>query len=142
MLNERKVKLMTRLAIYEKNEGRHTIPLTKYFTDDFVSWNMIKTVVAITFAYFLGVAIWVLYNIEEILENIATLNYFEIIRYALLLYIILLVGYIVISYIAYRVKYYRAMKSLGEYEKGLKALAKIHMEEVRRREELGGKKES
>lgn len=142
MLNERKVKLMTRLAIYEKNEGKQTIPLTNFFTDDFVSWNMIKTVVAITFAYFLGVAIWLIYNIEEILENIATLNYFEIIRYALLLYIILLAGYIVISYIAYRVKYYRAMKSLEKYEKGLKELAKIHMEEVRRREELGGKKES
>lgn len=142
MLNERKVKLMTKLAIYEKNEGRHTIPMTKYFTDDFVSWNMIKTVVAITFAYFLGVAIWLLYNIEDIMENITTLNYFEIIRYALLLYVILLVGYIVISYIAYRVKYYRAMKSLAKYEKGLKELAKIHMEEARRREELGGKKES
>ena len=142
MLNERKVKLMTKLAIYEKNEGRHTIPMTKYFTDDFVSWNMIKTVVAITFAYFLGVGLWLIYNIEDIMENITTLNYFEIIRYALLLYVILLVGYIVISYIAYRVKYHCAMKSLAKYEKGLKELAKIHMEETRRREELGGKKES
>ena len=139
MLNERKVKLMTKLAIYEKNEGRHTIPMTKYFTDDFVSWNMIKTVVAITFAYFLGAGLWLIYNIDDIMENITTLNYFEIIRYALLLYVILLV---VISYIAYRVKYYRAMKSLAKYEKGLKELAKIHIEEARRREELGGKKES
>lgn len=142
MLNERKVKLMTKLAIYEKNEGRHTIPFTKYFTDDFVSWNMIKTIVAITFAYLLVAAIWLIYNVEDIMENIATLNYFEIIRYALLLYVILLVGYVAVSFIAYRVKYHRAMKSLAKYEKGLKELAKIHMEETRRREELGGKKES
>lgn len=142
MLNERKVKLMTKLAIYEKNEGRHTIPFTKYFTDDFVSWNMIKTVVAITFAYLLAAAIWLIYNIEDIMQNMATLNYFEIIRYALLLYAILLVVYLLISYVVYRVKYHCAMKSLAKYETGLKELAKIHMEEIRRREELGGKKES
>lgn len=141
MLNERKVKLMTKLAIYEKNEGKHTIPVTKFFSDDYVSWNMLKTVVSITIAYFIGAAIWVIYNIEDILENIATLNYFEIIRYAIMLYVILLLGYIVISYIAYKVKYHKAMKSLSRYEKGLKQLAKIHMEEARRREELGGNKE-
>jgi len=87
------------------------------------------------------VALWFIYNSEEIMQNIATLNYFEIIRYAVLLYVILLLGYIVIAYIAYNVKYHRAMKSLAGYEKGLKELARIHMEETRRREELGGRKE-
>ena len=69
MLNERKVKLMTRLTMYEKREGKHTIPMTKYFTDDFISWNMIKTVVAITFAY--APSLEISYNIPSVEPTIA-----------------------------------------------------------------------
>lgn len=141
MLNERKVKLMTKLAMYEKDEGKHFMPATKFFAGDYISWNMIKSVIAITVVYFLGLGIWLIYNIEQILENIATLDYFAIIRYAVMLYIILLIGYSVISYIVYTIKYRRIVKSLEKYDKGLKALAKIHVEEAHKREELGGQKD-
>lgn len=141
MLNERKVRLMTKLAIYEKSEGRQSIGMTKYFQGDYVSWNVIKTIIWITVAYILGAGVWLIYNSEDILQNIASLNYFAIIRYAVLLYCILVIGYAVIAYFVYSARYRRAMKSVAGYEKGLKELARIHMEETRRLEELGGQKE-
>ena len=36
MLNENKIKMMTKMAIYEKNEGRQMIKNSRYFKGDSV----------------------------------------------------------------------------------------------------------
>ena len=64
MLNEDKVKLMTRMAIYEKRKGKKVMKLTKYFQSDYVSFYMIKTAAAVTMAYLIVAACYVLYYIE------------------------------------------------------------------------------
>ena len=64
MLNEDKVKLMTRMAMYEKKKGRKVMKMTKYFHSDYVSWNMIKTAISVTFAYAMIAGCWLLYHME------------------------------------------------------------------------------
>ena len=36
MLNEEKVRYMTELAIFEKNEGKKIFPINRYFKKDYV----------------------------------------------------------------------------------------------------------
>ncbi len=131
MLKKRKVILMTKLAVYEKLEAKHMLKATKYFRGDYISWNVIKTIAAITIVYLLCAAMWLIYNSEFLIENIALLNYYAIISYAVALYVVLVLSYGVISYIVYTVKYRKAVKSMEKYEKGLKQLAKICVEERR-----------
>lgn len=129
MLNKKKIMLMTKLAMYEKQEGKHMFKASKSFRGDYVSWHVIKTIIAITLVYLLCAALWFIYNSEIIMQNFMVLNYFAIIRYAVMSYVLLVLVYGVIAYIVYSVKYSKAAKSIEHYEKGLRQLAKICVEE-------------
>lgn len=131
MLNEDKVKLMTRVAMYEKRSGRKNMKMTKYFRGDYVSWNMIKTAVAITIAYMLIAGCWVLYHLEYLMENLYTMDLVELVRQVLVYYIAVLVGYMILSYIIYTVKYSMAMKSLKRFRSSLKKIRQISHEEAK-----------
>ncbi len=131
MLKKRKVILMTKLALYDKLEAKHMLKAEKYFRGDYISWHVIKTIVAITIVYLLCAAMWFIYNSEFLMQNIASLNYYAIISYAVALYVILVLSYGVIAYIVYTVKYSKAVKTMENYEKGLKQLAKVCVEERR-----------
>ena len=41
MLNEEKVRYMTELAIFEKNEGKKIFPINRYFKKDYVDVPLI-----------------------------------------------------------------------------------------------------
>ena len=51
VLNENKVKMMTKMAIYEKNEGRKMLRTAKYFKGDFIAFGILKTLITTTFAF-------------------------------------------------------------------------------------------
>ncbi len=43
MINNKKVELMTKIALYEHDEGKQTIRLNKYFKQDYASTNMLRS---------------------------------------------------------------------------------------------------
>ena len=47
MLNNRKIRIMTKLATYEEKEGKEDIKLSKYYKTDFVRLNILKTIMSI-----------------------------------------------------------------------------------------------
>lgn len=131
MLNEDKVKLMTRMAVYEKRKGRAVMKMTKYFQSDYVSWNMIKTAAAVTFAYLMIGGSWVLYHLEYFMENLYTLDFTELIRRFLVYYVAVMAGYMILSFVIYTVKYSLAMKSLKRFRASLKKVKQMSQEEAK-----------
>ena len=75
MLKEEKIHLMTRLAFYEKREGKHTIPIGKYYKKDYVALKMLQTAFTTAIAYFCILALWVLGQMEELLEGLKNRNF-------------------------------------------------------------------
>ena len=53
MLNEKKIALMTKMAIYEQGEGKKSLPMSKYYRSDYISLRIINTVIVTTIAFFL-----------------------------------------------------------------------------------------
>ena len=49
LLNENKIKMMTKMAIYEKNEGKSMLKTAKYFKGDYIAFGVLKTRSCITF---------------------------------------------------------------------------------------------
>ncbi|MCI9541876.1 MAG: hypothetical protein HFG39_12710 [Lachnospiraceae bacterium] len=131
MLNEDKVKLMARMAMYEKKKGKKIMKMTKYFQGDYVSWNMIKTAIAATVAYLIVAACWALYHLEYLMENLYTLDFADLIKKFLTYYVVLLVGYLVLSYTIYSIKYSVSMKSLKRFRANLKKVKQINQEEAK-----------
>ena len=50
LLNENKIKMMPKMAIYEKNEGKSMLKTAKYFKGDYIAFGVLKTMSATTFA--------------------------------------------------------------------------------------------
>ena len=75
MLNENKIKMMTKMAIYEKNEGRQMIKNSRYFKGDYVAFGVLRTLIATTFAYIIMVILYVLCNLEKLVADINSLDY-------------------------------------------------------------------
>lgn len=129
MLNQEKIALMTKLASYEENEGKKTIPLSKYRREDYVGLKMINTVIVATFAYVLILASIVLINIEEMMAELANMDYIKAGRDILIGYVVILVVYMAISYVVYSIKFRKVRESLNEYNGNLKKLYNMYREE-------------
>lgn len=42
MINEEKVKIMTKLAMYEQGRGRKHLPVSRYYRSDYIGLALIK----------------------------------------------------------------------------------------------------
>lgn len=125
MLNNQKIRLMTRLAIYEKKHKISKNDITKCFKTDYVTYGMLRTMFAVTVAFLLGVVLFVLYNAQEFMDKINSLDYVALGKMFFGYYCILLVVYIIISLIVYCYKYDHAKGEVKRYLNNLKKLEKI-----------------
>lgn len=128
MINEEKVALMTKLALYEEKEGKKTLPLGKYYKEDYVGLHMLNTVILATFSYILILAVIIFAHLEEMMAELATMDYMKAGKDLIIGYVILLVVYLIISYIVYTIKFKRVRKSLNEYNGNLKKLYNMYKE--------------
>ena len=51
MLNEERIKLMTKMASYEANEGKRNVSIGSYFRGDYISLQVIKSIINATIAF-------------------------------------------------------------------------------------------
>lgn len=130
MLNNNKIRLMTRLAIYEEKDGKEDIKLSKYYKTDYVRYQVLKTIICSTIGYALILLMIFLYQSEYIIRNAISLDYITIGTYILGFYIMIITVYGFGSLIGYSVKYDASRKKLSRYFKLLKKLNKMYKEET------------
>ena len=122
MLNEDRIVLMTKLASYEKREGKKNMAVGKYFRGDYLTWNVLKSVVSATIAFFIGFALYLLYNIEELLENLYNMDFLLFAKNSISIYVVFVVVYCCLTYIVFTFRYARARKNIRRYYQNLKKL--------------------
>lgn len=129
MLNNRKVRLMTRLAMYEQKEGKEDIRLSKYFRTDYVRLQVLKSIVALTLGYLLVLLLLVVYHSEYLIQNAVVLDYQGMILQYAGIYVIVLAVYCSMVMIGYMVQYRSSRKKLAKYFRMLRRLRSIYREE-------------
>lgn len=129
MLNNRKVRLMTRLAIYEQTEGKEDVRISKYFQTDYVRLNVLKSVVAITIGYLLILLLLILYHSEYLIREAVTLDYRGMVTRYAGIYVIILAVYGALCMIGYMIKYRASRKKLAKYFRMLRRLRSLYREE-------------
>lgn len=132
MLNEEKVKIMNKLALYEKGEGKKYLPVSKYYRSDFIGLALIKNFFLVTIGYGLVVLAAAAYFSDYLLNNIHKMNLVNLGISILAGYLIALVAYSLLTYIQYSVKYHRAKKSVKKYYEDLTRLDKIYGREEKK----------
>ena len=132
MINEEKVKIMTKIAMYEQGSGRKYLPVSRYYRSDYIGLALIKNFFLVTIGYILVLAAVGVYFGEYLLENIHKMNLVVVGAYIIIGYIVVLAAYSVVTYIQYSVKYYRAKKSVKQYYGALTELSKIYAREEKK----------
>lgn len=132
MLNEDRIKLMTKMAAYEEKEGKRDIPICKYFRIDYVSLNIVKTAISTTIAFVLIVGMWLLYRADYFMENISKIDLVALGEEILKYYLIVMLIYIIIAYIVYMIKYNSAKRGVKRYYAQLKRISKLYDKENRK----------
>ncbi|WP_167955794.1 hypothetical protein [Anaerosporobacter faecicola] len=128
MLDNNKISLMTKLAIYEKDEGED-IKLSKYFKMDYLRYQIIKSVVSVTVSYLILLIIIAFYKSEYLIQEAVKLDYKAIGAKVLGIYIILLTIYVFSSIVGYSLKFDSSRKRLFQYRKNLKQLRQYYIDE-------------
>ena len=126
MINEEKVKLMTRLASYETGKGKKDITILNYFRGDYIGFQTLKSVIAATIAFALGLAVYAFYNFEMLMQDVYKMDLLEFGKSIIILYLCVVGAYGVISYVVYASRYSKAKKSLKVYYSNLKKLSGMY----------------
>ena len=130
MLHEERIKLLTRMESYAQNGGNKNMQIGSYFRGDYISIQVIKSVVSVTIAYGIGFVLYVLYHLETFLEDIYKIDLLAFAKNVLLYYGVIVVAYGIISYLVYSYSYSKAKKSLKKYYDHLKKLNSLYRDQA------------
>ena len=132
MLNEEKIKIMNKLAMYEQGEGKKYLPVSRYYRSDYIGLALIKNFFLVTIGYCLILAGIAAYFGEYLVDNIHKMDLVAVGSNAVIGYVVVLVVFSVATYIQYSVRYHKAKKSVKEYYQELTQLNKIYSREEKK----------
>lgn len=132
MLNEERIKLMTKMAAYEANEGKKNVAIGNYFRGDYIGLQVIKSIISATIAFLIVFGLFVFYDFEVFMSDIYKMDLLSFGRTVIIAYLVFVAVYALISYMIYTYRYAKARKSLKMYYNNLKKLAYLYDKEGRR----------
>lgn len=132
MLNEERIKLMTKMAAYEADEGKKNVAIGNYFRGDYIGLQVIKSIISATIAFVIVFGLFVFYDFEVFMSDIYKMDMLGFGRTVITAYLIFVAVYALISYMIYTYRYAKARKSLKMYYNNLKKLAYLYDKEGRR----------
>lgn len=130
MVKEENVKLMCKMAIYEKREGKQEIAMNRFYKSDYVRWNALKAIVSSTVVFVIVVAMYVAYKLDYLLINVLKMDYYELAKNLLIAYGAWVLFYWLLATIIYSVKYEKIRPHIIEYNHNLKQLQEITEKEI------------
>ena len=132
MLNEERIKLMTKMAAYEADEGKKNVAIGNYFRGDYIGLQVIKSNISATIAFVIVFGLFVFYDFEVFMSDIYKMDLLGFGRTVITAYLVFVAVYALISYMIYTYRYAKARKSLKMYYNNLKKLAYLYDKEGRR----------
>lgn len=134
MLNKNKIRIMTKMAIYEQGEGKEYLSISKYFRRDYVGLQMIKSFIASTLGFGILFLLVIFYDLETWLDNLYQVDLRAYIGQIILKFIAFTLFYQVIAWIVYSIRYKKGQRKLKQYTNRLKKIRKLYEQEGKKLE--------
>ena len=129
MLDKKRIRLMTRTAIYEKNHAEEDIKISTYYKKDYASLNTWITLIWITVGYVLAAGLFLLCTADSVMEGLTIVKLILLAAIALGFYLVLLIVYGIGAGNFYRKKHGRAKHRVKRYYRELSRLEKRYKKE-------------
>lgn len=129
MLNEKRVKHMIKIASYEQKTGSEDQKIDSYYKNDYVTLNVVISLLWVTVGYIAMVALVFLTKMEAMIENLELATLITFVSGSVIGYIITILVYSAISANHFRKKYARAKKNVKRFSRDLQILEKMYERE-------------
>ena len=131
MLDEKKVKLMTRLAFYEQKQGKEDFKVSAYYRKDYASLHTICSIIWVTVGYICAVGLIFLAGMDNFLSSMSFGMMFLMLGILVLVYLFLLILYGVIASHIFNKKHRESRQRVKKYNHDLTRLLKLYEREKR-----------
>ena len=132
MLDVKRIRLMARMAQYEKNDIRKDMKISTYYKKDYVSLNTLITILWMTVGYGILAALLAVCFMDELMENLTITKVANLGVGVGGGYIALLIIYIICANVFYRGRHNRAKQRVRKYYRDLSRLGKMEVKEKKK----------
>lgn len=122
MVNEEKLRIMTKLAKYEREPSLTEIKEAGFFRLDYIRSHLLVTVWNYSVAYALVLLLVALYHFEYLVSAIRLQEIRNLVFAVVAVYLLLLLGCAFFSVLIYSAQYHSIQKRRREYLKELKKM--------------------
>ena len=126
MLDERKVKLMTRLALYEETEWKEDFKISAYYRKDYFSLHMLCAFIWVTIGYICVVAMAVLAGLDSLLGHMSMAVMVLMGGMAVVGWLAVVIIYLMIASHIYNKKHKNSRQRVKKYNHDLTRLLKMY----------------
>lgn len=129
MINQEKVKDMTKMAIYESHGGDKELAVSAYRRKDYVAVNLIKSFIFGTISCVIIIVFYSLLKLEQI-DSISSLTEVQSVGIGMLVfYIIFMVVFMTVTYVWARKRHARCSENAKSYSTELNRVARSYQNE-------------
>ena len=129
MVDEEKVRLMTKCAIYEKGKGKQEIPIAGYFKSDYVRMQTLKTMLCVCVACIIMAGVCIAYNMDNIYDIVEHLNYRTLLFKGVAILLFIVIFYFIVARIVYTRRFRKVRDNITEYYAELEELSELYSRE-------------
>ena len=126
MLDEKKIRLMTKMAHYESDQGKEDLKISRYYRSDYIGIGLLKNLLVISIGYMLLWGLIVAYNLDFLLDNLHKINFSIVIFEVAFGYVAIVLIYSIITYLIKFSRYKKAKKSVQGYYDSLGELMQFY----------------
>ncbi len=129
MVDERKVKIMTQLALYEDNQGKEDFKISSYYRKDYTGMHMICGALWVTAGYACLAVLVVFGILDTLLANMTLQMILVLGGVAVAGYAALMVIYVALANVIYNKKHKDARQRVKRYNHNLTRLLRMYERE-------------
>ena len=126
MVNEKKVRLMTQLALDEKRFYKDELDESGYFRSDYIRYNTLKVLLGYSISYLLIMGLVAMYYVDYLFTNVVQMDMQSMVWLAGCIYVGLLLIITLFCVLFYMTKYTNNRKRLRKYMMEIDKLQKFY----------------
>ena len=126
MVNEKKVRLMTQLALDEKRFYKDELDESGYFRSDYIRSNTLKVLLGYSICYLLIMGLVAMYYVDYLFTNVVQMDMQSMVWLAGCIYVGLLLIITLFCVLFYMTKYTNNRKRLRKYMMEIDKLQKFY----------------
>ena len=134
MLDERKVKLMTRMALYEEQQGREDLKVSAYYRKDYTSLHTLATILWVTIGYVCLVVLLGISVFDKLMEKMSVGMIIVTAIAIVAAYLSIIIAYAVYNHVTCNKRQYESRARVKLYNHDLARLLNLYKKKDMKKE--------